>query len=305
MPDVIALFRTFVRVVEAGSFTAVATERNTTQPTISRQVALLEEHMGCLLLQRTTRSLNLTDDGRSLYDHATRVLEALNEAEASVGARKGKPSGVLRLSSAVTFGRLLIVPRLSRFMAQYPDVSIDLALNDGVSDLVEEGIDLAIRVGEVTDPTLIARRIGMMRLVIVAAPDYIARRGMPSTPEDLRDHDCVIYSRIARGSNWTFDTPQGPLSVPVKGRFVTNSTEALASAVINGLGIGFIATWAYRHENEAMHALVPMLEDWHPFPLPISAVYSTRRFLAPKVRAMIDFLGSEFESDPDLSAHPR
>jgi DNA-binding transcriptional LysR family regulator len=301
MTDRLALFRTFIRTVEAGSFSAVAREMHTTQPTISRQIALLEEHLGCLLFRRTTRALTLTDDGRVFYAHASRTLESLAEAESAVGRRKGSPSGRLRLASAVVFGRLHLIPRLPAFMARYPDIEIDLVMNDGFADLVEEGIDLAIRVGEITEPGLVARRIGATRRVVVATPDYLARHGRPQAPADLAGHDCIIYSRLAAGTNWSFATPQGPVSFPVSGRFHVNSTEGVRAAILQGLGIGYVPVWHFVEEEIGRGELEVLLAGFEPPPQPISAVYPTRRYLAPKVRAMIDFLASEFAVDPKLS----
>ncbi|MGL5114602.1 MAG: LysR family transcriptional regulator [Beijerinckiaceae bacterium] len=301
MSDILVLFQTFIRVVEAGSFTAVATERNTSQPTISRQIAALEEHLGCLLFQRTTRSLTMTDDGRVFYEHARRTIEAAAEAESVVGRRKGKPSGKLRIAASVVFGRLHIIPRLPRFMARFPDIEIDLLMNDGFSDLVEEGIDLSVRVGLITDGGLIARRIGTTRRAVVATPDYIARRGTPGTPDDLRHHDCIIYSRLATGENWNFAGPDGPVTVPVKGRFHVNNTEGVRAAVLEGLGIGYVPVWHFTNREIETGKLAVLLQDFTPPAQPISAVYPSRRFLALKVRAMIDFLDNEFSIDPQLS----
>jgi DNA-binding transcriptional LysR family regulator len=301
MSDMLSLFQTFVRVVEAGSFTAVAAERNTSQPTISRQVAALEEHLGCLLFQRTTRSLTMTDDGRVFYEHARRTIEAAMEAESVVGRRRGKPSGKLRLASAVVFGRLHLIPRLPRFMARYPDIEIDLKMTDGFSDLVEEGIDLSIRVGLITDNNLIARRVGTTRRVVVATPNYLARRGVPRTPLDLQQHDCIVYSRLATGENWTFSGPNGPITTPISGRFHVNNTEGARAAILEGLGIGYVPVWHFTEREVETGRLTVLLKDFEPPAQPISAVYHSRRFLALKVRAMIDFLASEFEIDPKLS----
>jgi DNA-binding transcriptional LysR family regulator len=178
--DLLGPMQTFVRVVDAGSFTAVANQMNTTQPTISRQIAALEEHLGARLLTRTTRRLTLTDDGRVFYDHALRALEALGEAENAIGRRRAKPSGTLRLATPVVFGRLHVVPRLPAFLGRYPDVAVDLVMSDTFTDLVEQGIDLAIRVGEISDPGLIAKRIGLVRRVTVASPAYLKAHGTPA-----------------------------------------------------------------------------------------------------------------------------
>jgi DNA-binding transcriptional LysR family regulator len=303
MADVFALFQTFIRVVEAGSFTAVATERNTSQPTISRQVATLEEHLGCLLFQRTTRSLTLTDDGRVFYQHALRTLEAAAEAESAVGRRRGKPSGRLKLACSVVFGRLHIIPRLSQFMAFYPDIEIDLVMNDGFSDLVEEGIDLSIRIGAITDSNMIIRRIGTTRRAVVATPYYLARRGNPKTPLDLQQHDCIVYSRLVAGENWSFTGADGPIVVPISGSFHVNSTEGVREAVLQGLGIGYVPVWHFVDREIETGKLSVLLNDYEVEPQLISAVYPSRRFLAPKVRVMIDFLAAEFEIDPKLSSY--
>jgi DNA-binding transcriptional LysR family regulator len=309
MTDRLALFRTFIRTVEAGSFSAVAREMHTTQPTVSRQIALLEEHLGCRLLQRTTRALTLTDDGRVFYDHASRTLESLAEAESAVGRRKGNPSGRLRLASAVVFGRLHLIPRLPAFLARFPEIDLDLVMNDGFADLVEEGIDLAIRVGEITEPGLVARRIGATRRVVVATPDYLARRGRPQVPADLSGHDCILYSRLAAGANWSFVARRGegamqasaPVTVPVSGRFHVNSTEGVRAAILQGLGIGYVPVWHFVEDEIESGRLEVLLSGFEPQPQPISAVYPTRRHLAPKVRAMIDFLAGEFARDTRLA----
>jgi DNA-binding transcriptional LysR family regulator len=303
MSDILALFQTFIRVVEAGSFTAVATERNTSQPTISRQIATLEEHLGCLLFQRTTRSLTPTDDGRVFYEHALRTLESASEAEGAVGRRRGKPSGRLKLACSVVFGRLHIIPRLSRFMARYPDIEIDLVMNDGFSDLVEEGIDLAIRVGAISDNNLIARRVGTTRRAVVATPDYLVQRGSPQSPDDLQHHNCIVYSRLSAGENWSFTGENGPIIVPISGTFHVNSTEGVRQAVLQGLGIGYIPVWHFVDSEIETGRLSVLLSDFAAESQPISAVYPSRRFLAPKIRVMIDFLAAEFEIDPKLSSY--
>jgi DNA-binding transcriptional LysR family regulator len=303
MSDRIALFQTFIRVVEAGSFTAVAAERNTSQPTISRQIAALEDHLGCLLFQRTTRSLTLTDDGRQFYDQAQLAVDAIASAESAVGRRKGKPSGLLKLSAAVVMGRLHILPRLPRFLARYPDVTVELLMNDGFVDLVEEGIDLAVRVGQLTDPGLIAKRIGTTRRVVVATPDYLARHGEPATPADLAGHDCIIYQRLATGANWPFVTAEGPVSVPVRGRFHVNNTEGVRAAILAGLGIGIVPVWHFVDREIETGRVKVLLNAYEPRPHPVNAVFPSRRHLSPKIRAMIDYLAAEFELDPKLSGY--
>lgn len=300
--DLLSPMRTFVRVVEAGSFTAVANEQSTSQPTISRQIAALEDHLGARLLTRTTRALTLTDDGRAFYEHALRALEAVAEAEGVVGRRRGKPSGLLRLATPVVFGRLHIVPRLPAFLARFPDVSVEVVMSDSFADLVEQGIDVAIRVGEVTDPGLIARRIGIVRRVTVATPAYLERRRAPRTPADLADHDCIVYTRLVTGNRWTFESPTGPLTVEVSGRFKADNSEAVREGVLGGLGIAVIPAFAFRDEIET-GAVRVLLKGFEPRQLPMHAVYPSRRLVPLKVRAIIEYLADELSLDPRLSMH--
>ncbi len=303
MTDVIALFRTFTRVVETGSFSAVARDLATSQPTISRQVAQLEDHLGTVLFQRTTRALALTDDGRVLYEQARRTLEALSEAESSVGRHRAKPSGRLRLACAGVFGRLHVIPSLPRFRARYPDIEIALFMGDGYADLVEEGIDLAIRVGEPAESGLIARRIGTSRRVVAATPAYLTARGVPAHPKDLSQHDCIVYDRLLTGASWSFVTPEGPISVPVAGPIHVNSTEAVRACVLQGLGIGYVPTWHFVDGELEDGRLTRLLTDFAPAQQSINAVYPSRRHLAPKVRTAIEYFAAEFALSPELRIH--
>jgi len=298
--DLLGPMRTFVRVVEAGSFTAVAAEQNTTQPTISRQVAALEEHLGARLIARTTRALTLTDDGRAFYERALQALEAVGEAENAVGRRQAKPTGRLRLATPVVLGRRHMVPRLARFLACYPEVSIDLTMSDSFIDLVEQGVDLAIRVGEVTDQSLVTRKIGLVRRLTVASPAYLKSKGSPRTPEDLKRHECIVYTRLATGNRWHFESKDGPLAVSVAGRYRVDNSEAVREGVLAGLGIAVIPAFAFSDELERGDVKV-LLKAFEPKPLPLNAVYPSRRFVPPRVRAMIDFLAHELKINPLLS----
>jgi len=172
-----------------------------------------------------------------------------------------------------------------------------------LTDLVEEGIDLALRVGEPQDPGLVARRVGLTRRLVVATPAYLGRRGTPGAPEELRGHDCILYSRLATGAVWHFASAQGTQAVPVSGRVCVSTTEAVRAAVLGGLGIGMVPVWHFVDREIEEGRLVRLLEAWEPPAQPIHAVYPTRRFLVPKVRAMIDFLAAEFELDPRLSGY--
>jgi DNA-binding transcriptional LysR family regulator len=304
MTDKISLFRAFVRVVEAGSFTRVAQEQNSSQPTVSRQVAALEEHLGTRLFTRTTRKLTLTDDGRGFYERARLAIEAVSEAEDAVGRRRSRPSGALRLAMPVVF-RLRVIPHLKEFLARYPDVTIDLLMNDAHADLVEEGIDLAIRSGEITDAALIARKIGVTRRVVVAAPSYLRGKTLPKRPGDLAAHDCITFTGVAAGVHWRFEGPglDGAVSVEVKGPVRTRNSEGIREAVLSGLGIGYVPIWHLTDEIETGR-LVVLLDGYEPKPEPIHAVYPSRRLVPQKTRAMIDFLEQRFAMDPKLSPRP-
>jgi DNA-binding transcriptional LysR family regulator len=300
MTDTVALFRVFIRVVEAGSFSRVAAEQNSSQPTVSRQIATLEDHLGTRLFARTTRKLTLTDDGRGFYDRARLALEAVAEAEGAVGRRRARPSGTLQLALPVVFGRLRVIPHLKGFLARYPDVKLDLVMSDGYSDLVEDGLDLAIRSGAVTDPNLIARKIGLTRRVLVAAPSYLHGRTPPAHPNDLAGHDCLAYTRFTAGTIWRFEGPEGPIEIEASGPVQSQSSEGLREAVLSGLGIGFLPVWHLTDEIRSGRAVV-LLPEYEPKPVPISAVYPSRRYVPQKTRVMIDYLQNQFAMDPALS----
>lgn len=265
--------RVFVRVVETGSFSAVARETNTTQPTISRLVAQLEDHLGARLFQRTTRQVNTTEEGRQFYDYTRRALEAVTEAESAVGRRHAEPEGMVRLAAPVVFSRLHLLPRLPRLLVRHPKLGLDLVMHDGFADLVGEGIDLALRVGEIDDPSLVVRRVGVTRRVIAAAPSYLEQRGEPQQPRELTGHDCIVYTRLASGNVWHFDGPQGPSAIPVQGRFQVNNSEGVREAVLMGLGIGVVPIWLFRDEIEQGHVRL-LLADYEP--LPCQCTLSTR-----------------------------
>ncbi len=291
----------FTRVAETGGFSLVAREAGSTQPTVSRTIAALEAHLGVRLLNRSSRAVTLTDDGRAFYTLATRALEAVAEAEAAVGRRRGQPAGLLRLGTPVAFGRLHVAPLIARFLARHPDVEVELSMNDAFVDLVGEGLDLAIRIGRLEDPALIARRIGTTRRVTVASAEYLARRGIPDTPAALREHECVVYTRLATGHRWHFAGPDGPTAVDVRGRFRADNSEAVREAVISGAGIAVIPVWLFSDEISAGRVRI-ILEAFEPDRLPIHAVYPSRRQLSAKVRAMIDFLAGKFAASALLSA---
>ncbi len=300
--DLIAAFRVFVRVSETGSFSAVAREMGGTQPAVSRQVAQLEEHLGARLFQRTTRSLALTADGRDLLVHARHVLAAVEETEAAVGRRKLSPGGLVRLGCPSAFGRLTIAPRLGRLLDRHPELVVELCVADDIVDMVQSGLDLAIRVGDVADASLVARRIGAAVSDTVAAESYLERHGEPTHPADLANHECVLFTRSSEAAHWTFHGAGGPISILVKGRLRSDGIESVAAAAVAGLGIARVPLWLVRDEltDGRVRRILPA---WRGTPRPIFAVYPSRRFLAARTRAVIDFLVDEFRLDPTVSAY--
>jgi DNA-binding transcriptional LysR family regulator len=294
--DLLAAFQVFVRVSESGSFSAVAREMGLSQPAISRQIAALEDHFGERLLHRTTRSLTLTDDGRDLLVHATRVLDSLQEAETAVGRRRGTVAGMVRLSVPVIFGRLYLTPRIGRLLNAHPALELDILFNDGLADLVAEGIDLAVRAGLVPDSSLIARSLGMVARYALASTDYLQRRGTPLVPADLEQHDCLMFTQGASPTHWTFDGPGGKVSIAIRGRFRSDSGEGVREAVISGYGIGMLPAWYFRDEIQNGKVKI-LLRDWQVPGVPVHLIYPSRRHLSPRVRAVMDFLISEFSNE--------
>lgn len=298
--DRLDCIQSFVRVVETGSFSAVARERDTTQPTISKQIAALEDYLDVQLLTRSTRKLQLTQAGEQFLLHCQEVLDAAAAAEASVGQRQ-KPVGTLRVSCPVAFGQHQVMPYVQGFLERYPDIRLDLTLSDRFVDLVEDGTDLAIRIGQVNDPALIVHRIGLTRRVTVAATSYFRQRPAPQTPEALVEHNCIVYTRLATGNEWHFQNPTGGITqVMVKGNLQVDNSTAIRAAVLAGVGIAVCPVWLFG-ELLSSSCLSVVLKDYQPIPLPIHAVYRRGRFVSAKVRCFIEYLTNEFKLNPWVS----
>ena len=296
--DLYAAMRIFVRVAEGRSFSETARELNVAQSTVSKQITALEEHLGARLVLRTTRALSLTDDGRQFYQRSCEILDALAEAETTIGAGK-VPSGLVRIGCPATFGRLLIAPRLYRLLSLYPQLRVELVMNDGFVDLVGEGLDLAVLVGTLTDQSLVARRVGTTLQCIFGSPAYFARHGCPKSPRDLRNHNCIVYTNLGTGNEWRFTGPARRVKVRVQGNFLPNNAEAIREAVLSGVGVSAAPTWMFH--SEARSGLVTtVLGDYQLERLPLNLVYPSRRLVPAKVRAVSDFLVQEFQAEPAL-----
>ncbi len=293
--DRLTAMQTFVRVVESGSFSAVAREARSTQSAISKQVAALERELGAKLLSRTTRSLALTEAGTRYFEQARRLVAEIAEAEAELQQGEQQLSGWLRVAASVGYGRLKLLPLVKSFLATHPNVKIDLRLNDGFVDLVEEGIDLAVRIGELADSSLLARRIGTTQRVVLASRQYLdsMRDGLklPQVPQDLLDHNCIVYSELATQNAWTFTagataaaSEGSHVTIRTQGNFQTNSSEVIRASVLSGMGIGYSPTWLFEDEL-ARGELQVLLPDWPAHPLPIHLVSPVQRRESAKVKA--------------------
>jgi len=293
--DVMSSMAVFRRVVEAKNFSAVARETNMSQSTVSKHIAALEERLGAKLLNRSTRSLKLTEAGKEYYHHCVRILNDFQEAEASIGKGKIKPTGTLRISTSAAFGRTCLLPYLDEFFNAYPDINIDLLFDDDYVDLVKQGIDLAIRIGPLADSSLIARKIGTSPRVVVASTEYLVKHGRPKKPTDLIKHNCLFYSLQKAPDLWYFNSAQeGDESVRVSGRLKASSPDAICDATMEGLGISILCEWFARKyiRNGRLNVI---LQNYHPTAYDINAIYPERKFVPQKVKSMIEFLISKMD----------
>lgn len=297
--DRLTAMNMFVRVVETGSFSAVARELNSTQPTVSKNIAELESWLGAKLLNRSTRSLRLTETGSDYYEKCVAILQDVEEAEQTVGQLQTQPKGLVRISTVVAFGRLHIVPRLAGFFATYPEIKVDVRLNDRVVDLVEEGIDVAFRMGTLVDSTLIAKNLCSSPMVTVASPGYLENAGTPAHPRDLKNHNYLVYTDIGKTNETKFLEDGSPFIVRVEGNMQTNNTEALRTALLSGLGISRMPRWLVG-DAIADGRLITVLDDFQPDPLNIYAIYPPGRHLPSKVRCFIDYFAQEFKICPSI-----
>jgi DNA-binding transcriptional LysR family regulator len=318
--DRLQAMSTFVRVAEAGSFSAVARELATTQSAVSKQVAALEQHLGARLLARTTRSLSLTDEGERYVESARRLVAEVAEAEAGVKRGRAQLSGWLRVSASVGFGQRVLMPLIKSFVAAHPAVKIDLKLSDGFIDLIEQGIDAAVRIGVLpADSGLVARRVATSERALYASREYLAsrpaRQRAPRVPADLTDHACIVYTELTTRNAWTLITPDGSqVTVRVPAAFQTNSSEGVRAATLAGLGITYSPHFMF-DDALARGEIVRLLPDWSAPPLPIHLLCTPERRGAAKVRAFGDHLadaladaksaGRRLSASPSVPTAPR
>lgn len=295
--DRLDAIRLFIRTVENGSFSAVAREAGVGQPAVSKQIAALEAHLGAQFMRRTSRSMTLTDAGQGFYEAAVRLIEDFDEIRSSIGQEQAALSGLVRVTAAPVFGRLYITPKLPDFFAAYPGISVELSATDRTVNLVEEGVDLAIRMGDLTDSSMTARRLASTPIVTLATPAYLDARGAPATPDDLQQHSCVVFNVRQEPRLWTF-TKEGQTSFHhPAGRFRTADPEQLRTAVLAHLGLTQAPRYLFADAILAGTAQV-VLEDYVQGTLAISAVHPAGRRLPTRTRAFIEFLADGFTNDP-------
>lgn len=298
--DRFSLMQAFVRIAETGSISAVAREFGATQPTVSKQLAALEANLGVTLLQRTTRRLSLTEAGSAFYESARRILDDLAEAEAGVARLSSGLTGTLTVAAPNSLGQQFLDELLIAFQARHAGLKLHLIEGERFADLVEEGIDVAVRVGNLTDSTLVARRVGSSRRVVVGTPDYFARHGEPRVPQDLDRHNCILYSYLPGRNLWQFLGPKGEITVRVAGTFRTTSGSAIRRAVLAGIGVAAAPLWMV-HDQLSTGRLQAVLGDFAPPPVAINAVYPSARQLSTKVRVFIEYLRERFAQIPELN----
>lgn len=279
----------FVRVVEAGSFSGAARQLGIGQPAVSKTISQLEDRLQVRLLIRSTHALTPTEAGLRFYERARLAIGEVDEAELEARGAGAGLSGRLRISSATTFARLMIVPRLPEFLARHPSLDVDVILDDRVIDLVSEGIDLALRLGTLTDSTAVARKIATGGRSVVATPAYLARTGMPRVPTDLAHHHALIYSQLT--DNWSFRQGSREETVTVRGRVRLSAAEGIRAAVLADMGLAVASDWMFAPEL-ASGAVVRVLPDWTLPSIDLWAVFPTGRLTSAKARAFADFVES-------------
>jgi DNA-binding transcriptional LysR family regulator len=289
---------TFARVVESGSFSRAARDLHMTPSAVSKMIGRLEDRLGVRLLSRTTRKLSLTEEGRVFYQRITPILAEVEEAEETVSLSTAEARGVLKINASTAFGQYQIVPLIPAMLEKYPSLQVELTMTDSIVNLVEEGYDVSIRIGTLTDSSLIARKLGVAHRVLVASPAYLERHGTPTCPADLKQHQCLKLSIPTSLNKWEFNMDDGPRTVEVSGRFETDNAIALHEAALAGLGLFRASTFVVGDDIKAGR-LIPVLQDFELTGDPgIFAVWPHNRNLSAKVRAFVDTLVEAYTPVP-------
>jgi len=297
--DKLAAMRAFVEIVDRGSLTAAGKALDRSLPTMVRTLAALERSLGAVLLRRTTRRMSLTEEGRIYLERCRRILADVAQAEELVGSEGGEPRGPLRVSAPVLFGQMHVAPAVVEFVGRYPAVETELVLLDRVVDLVDEGIDAAVRIARLADSSMIAIPVGEVRRVVCASPELLRAEGEPSRPEELADRPCVRFRGLSAGSSWRFQDAGRDLAVSVSGGFTTNQAAAAVEACVAGLGFGLLLSYQVEPALRA-GKLRLVLRDYEPPPIPVSLVYSEARMLSRRLRVFLDWMKPRLRERVDL-----
>ena len=287
--DRLLTMEVFVAAVDLGSFTAAANAFRITPAMVSKHVIALEKRLGATLLTRTTRRQNLTEVGKNYYENCKRILQQIDDAETGAEAIGGTPRGLLRVNASIWFGSLALAPVVCRYLRQYPDVSVQLSLTDRYVDIVDEGFDVAVRIGELRDSSLIARRLSSFDMAVAASPEYIARAGLPRTPRDLLAHECLGFTNWSAQGGWKSIFRQLGWKAGQVPRFQSDNAQALRAAALEGIGIILMPKALVREDIDAGR-LVELMRDHLPTARPIHAVYPRTRQSSPKVASFVEFL---------------
>lgn len=294
MPNLLAMV-TFAQVVESGSFTAAAQELGMSTPVVSKRIGALEAELGTRLLHRTTRKLSVTEAGTAFYQHCARIVEEAKMAETVVTNLNESPRGILRITAPISFGSNQIAPAIAEFLDRYPEISVEMILNDRVVDLAEEGFDLAIRQTNTPQPNLVAKRLTTIHKPVCASPDYWQKHGKPKAPEDLMHHNCILYASVPMNNEWDFANEKGKTNIRVSGRFTVNNAQAMVEAASGGLGVIRLTSIIVSREIESGQ-LIPVLDDYTSLDTDIYFMYLPNRYLSKKTRVFIDFFTEWYRS---------
>ncbi|MTI09047.1 LysR family transcriptional regulator [Curvivirga aplysinae] len=296
--DKVGELSVFVKVVEEGGFSSAARAMSLTPSAVSKQIGRLEDRLGVRLINRTTRSLSLTPEGRSFFERCRTILTDIEDAESIVTQSHSTPRGSLRITTGVAFGRHQITPLLPEFLERYPDVSIELIKTDSIVDLVEQGIDAAIRFGELADSSMVARFLARSRRAIVASPEYLEKHGVPQHPDELEKHNCLTFFSMPQLNEWVFRVGEEEVPYTATGNFSANNGESIHDMVLNGGGIARLAEFLVAKEVEDGKLIRVLTDFYRDIEIPIHAVYPSRRHLSPKLRCFVDFLVEKFSPVP-------
>jgi DNA-binding transcriptional LysR family regulator len=278
----------FLKIVDAGSITAAARALDVSQPSMVRLLAALENDLGARLLNRTTRRMSLTDEGRIYYERARQIVAAVEDAQMSLSARRVTPSGRLKIASSVAFGRAFVAPVVAQFLVAHAQVTVELILLDRIVDLIEEGVDISVRIAELPDSSLVARTIGAAHRMVVASPAFLRAHGTPREPADLSRYRCVSFTGVVSSAHWDFADRRKRVQVPIKSAFVTNQVDAGVLACVDGVGIGRFSDYHVQQEIRAGR-LKRVLQAFESEPIPASIVYPSSRQQSANVREFVAF----------------